>query len=709
MGALMTLKPFYTLAAAFLVSACVMKKSSDTLWQTVGDSGVNYPQEAVSDLGLSEEIVKKVYSKENLLQAQTQLQSGKSFELNVLLRDDWQTRLPMRLKSGSMRTYDDIDSLDEVTGLGDLIIKGLKINATSADSIRRATSGSKPPAFDLLKIEITKNTLPELILALNALHKLPSVLIAEPNFKVNKIAIPNDPSFPSLWGMTKISAPQVWDVHTGSSSVVVAVIDTGVDVNHPDLKDNIWKNTREIPGNGVDDDGNGYIDDVNGWDFAYGDNDPSDGDGHGTHCAGTVAARGNNGIGVAGVNWVSRIMPVKVLDDSGSGYNYDIYSGLIYAVSNGAKVTSNSYGGGGASSLMASAIKAAQDAGVFFVAAAGNESASKASYPAYYTKTYSNVLSVASTETNDSLSSFSNYSDGVDVAAPGRNILSTAPGNQYVTLSGTSMATPHVAGVAALLWSAAPSKTLSEIRSAIRNSSDSVPALAGKVAAGGRVNVKAALDALGGVTAPTPTPTVTASPTAAPTASPTATPDPNPSVTPTAGPEPTATPSPTVTPTPTPTPEPTPTPTPTPSYGEGLRFRTYRGFWIRLPNFDSLRPAQEGTTNSVTLGVTQFQSQFGAVFEGLIWIPSSGEYTFFVRSDDGSALKIDGERVVNNDGLHGLRERSGSRVLSQGFHSFRLEYFQLLGGRGLSMQWQGPGVTRRKLEGRGVFFHNRVP
>ncbi|MEN9827176.1 MAG: hypothetical protein RI953_2921, partial [Pseudomonadota bacterium] len=285
----MRLQALYPLSIAIFLSACVMKKPNEALWQLIPDSGVSIPKEAASDLGLSEELVKRVYSKENLLQAQAQVASGKNIELNILLRDDWQARLPLKMKSGSVKNYEDIETSEEIVGLGDLPVSAIKTNVTPADSLRKMTLDAKQPAFDLMKIQLSKSSLVEIISALNKIHKLPSVLFAEPNFKVQKIATPNDPSWPSLWGMTKISAPTVWDSFTGSDNVVVAVIDTGVDLNHEDIKSNIWKNTKEIAGNGVDDDSNGYIDDVNGWDFAYGDNDPSDGDGHGTHCAGTVA------------------------------------------------------------------------------------------------------------------------------------------------------------------------------------------------------------------------------------------------------------------------------------------------------------------------------------------------------------------------------------------------------------------------------------
>ena len=709
----------FSVVVGFSLMACVKQKLPATVPQQTTASGITVAADAAKELEISEELIGKVYSRENLLKAQAQLTQGKNFELNVLMRSDWQSRLPMRLRNGLLRKYEDIDQLEDVVGLGDLPIRKITTMLTRADSLRRMSVQKKAPVFELMKIEMTKNSLPELIQALNTIHRLPAVMLAEPNFKVRKIATPNDPSFPSLWGMTKISAPSAWDSFTGNDKVVVAVLDTGVDIKHKDLKDNIWTNTKEIAANGIDDDGNGYIDDVHGWDFAYGDNDPSDADGHGTHCSGTIAARGNNALGIAGVNWVSRIMPVKILDDQGSGYTFDIYSGLIYAVSNGARVTSNSYGGGGASSLMASAIKTTQDAGVLFVAAAGNESASSASYPAFYTKTYTNVISVASTESNDSLSWFSNYGDGVDVAAPGGQILSTAPSDQYATFSGTSMATPHVAGLAAFLWAAAPSKTLAQIRAAIVDRADYLSQLQGKVAANGRINMKKSFDFIGGVETPAPTPTAsptvtpsptpTASPTVTPsptpTASPTVTPSPAPTPNPTSGPTPTPTPTPAPTATPAPTPTATPTPTPVPGFSNGFQYRIYRGFWTRIPNFDRMTPSGSGVASAVSLAPSGRANQFGVVFEGQLWVPVTGSYTFFLKSDDGSILKINGNKVIDNDGLHKLRERSATVQLNQGFHSVRVDYFQLFGASGLSMQWQGPSFTRRKFEGKGVLYH----
>ncbi len=216
---------------------------------------------------------------------------------------------------------------------------------------------------------------------------------------------------------------------TGSSDVIVAVIDSGVDYNHPDLAPNIWTNSGEIPDNDVDDDGNGYIDDVHGYDFLLGDGDPMDARGHGTHVAGTIGAVGNNGLGVVGVNWTCKIMCLRFLNAGGSGRSYDAAEALIYAVTMGARVANNSWGGGGFNQTMLDAIGVARDAEVLFVAAAGNDASDNDSYP-HYPSSYDvdNIVAAASTDYNDNLSSFSNWGAAtVDLAAPGSSIYSTVP------------------------------------------------------------------------------------------------------------------------------------------------------------------------------------------------------------------------------------------------------------------------------------------
>lgn len=317
-----------------------------------------------------------------------------------------------------------------------------------------------------------------------------SVAYAEPDYVRHFSSVPNDPMYGNLWGMPKISMPDAWDISTGNSDIVVAVIDTGMDMDHPDLAGNLWINAVEIPGDGTDNDGNGYVDDINGWDFVNEDDDPEDGDGHGTHCAGTVGAVGNNANQVAGVCWTVSIMPLRVGNSDGL-FDSDIVDGIRYAARNGAKVLSNSYGGTGFSQTVYDAIEYANTQGSIFVAAAGNDSSDNdllPQYPASYE--LPNVIAVAATDENDNLASFSNYGvDSVDLAAPGVNILSTYLNGQTETLQGTSMACPHVAGAMALLASIDEDIVPAEAKQVLLDSVDEIPALDGKLVTGGRMNV----------------------------------------------------------------------------------------------------------------------------------------------------------------------------------------------------------------------------
>lgn len=352
---------------------------------------------------------------------------------------------------------------------------------------------------------------------LHALANSPNVLSVEPNFRLSIDVIPDDPSFDQLWGLDNsadadIDAPEAWDLTTGSSDMVVGVIDTGVDYNHEDLAQNIWVNPLECPAgrgtcveNGIDEDGNGYVDDFYGWDFANNDNDPRDDNSHGTHVAGTIAAVGNNGKGVVGVNWNAKIMAIKFLDSRGSGYLSDAVQAIDYATMMrrdygiNIRLTNNSWGGGGYSQSMYDAIAANRNAGMLFVAAAGNDSLNNDSYAAYPASyNLNNIISVASTTSSDALSSFSNYGrTTVDVGAPGSSIYSTMPNNKYGTKSGTSMASPHVAGIAALAWGGNQAASYSDVRAAIFSGVDPVPALTGKTVTGGRVNAFEALQRMG--------------------------------------------------------------------------------------------------------------------------------------------------------------------------------------------------------------------
>lgn len=358
--------------------------------------------------------------------------------------------------------------------------------------------------------------------AIEALRARADVLYAEPNFIRRASDVPNDPRYPEMWGLNNtgqrsdlgghpgtpgndIRAEQAWAITKGNRSVVVGVIDTGIDINHQDLHDNIWVNPGEVAGNGVDDDGNGFIDDVNGWDFAHNDatvfdyTEPTfppapsytgDLDDHGTHVAGTIGATGNNAIGVTGVNWQVSLMSLKFLTEDGSGTSADLLKAFAYAKSirqlwessggtKGAnlRVLNNSYGGGGFSQAELDAIRSLGDAGILFVVAAGNEHVSNDLFPTYPSNYISpNLISVAASGGGGTRASFSNFGEAtVNMTAPGEYILSTLPKNTYDFTRGTSMAAPHVSGTAALVCAQSPSITMEKLRSVIMYSGRLAP------------------------------------------------------------------------------------------------------------------------------------------------------------------------------------------------------------------------------------------
>jgi hypothetical protein len=342
----------------------------------------------------------------------------------------------------------------------------------------------------------------------------PNVLYAEPNYILHALDVfPNDPNFNHLWGLHNIAqtggntdadidAPEAWQITTGSSDVIVAVIDTGVDYNHEDLAVNIWKNLAELNGiPGVDDDGNGYVDDIYGIDTFNNDSDPMDDHNHGTHVSGTIGAVGNNGIGVAGINWNVRIMALKFISSNGYGYTSDAIECLEYAImmkqnyGQNIKITSNSWGGKGYSKALRDAIQEAGDADILFIAAAGNDGSDNDTerfYPSSYDP--ANIISVAATDHNDKLASFSNWGlAAVDVAAPGVNILSSTLNNGYEYFSGTSMATPHVAGLAAMILAKHPEYSYTQVKENIFTSADPIAGLDGRVFTGSRINAVNAL------------------------------------------------------------------------------------------------------------------------------------------------------------------------------------------------------------------------
>ncbi len=369
------------------------------------------------------------------------------------------------------------------------------------------------PAYEILEgLRLAKVNPADTSNAIEALRARPDVLYAEPNYIRRALVAPNDPRYPELWGLHNIGqratfggnpgfagndirAEQAWAITTGSRNVVVGVIDTGIDINHQDLHDNIWTNPGEVPGNNVDDDGNGFVDDIHGWDFAHNDasvfdyteptfppsnNYTGDLDFHGTHVAGTIGATGNNGIGVAGVNWQVSLMSLKFLTDDGAGSTTDLLNAYSYAKamkllwdsSGGTKganirVLNNSYGGDLFSQSEQDAIRALSDAGILFVVSAGNEGVTNDLFPAYPSNYISpNLISVAASGGTGTKADFSNFGEGtVNVSAPGEYILSTTPKNTYNFLSGTSMAAPHVSGTAALVCALSPNITMQKLHS----------------------------------------------------------------------------------------------------------------------------------------------------------------------------------------------------------------------------------------------------
>jgi len=330
----------------------------------------------------------------------------------------------------------------------------------------------------------------------------PAIEFIEPDYIVKADGVPNDPLFPLQWSLRNtgqqggivgadIDAVGAWDQVTGSSQVIVAIIDSGVDWHHPDLAANIFTNPGEIPANEIDDDGNGYIDDVHGFDFFNYDGDPMDENGHGTHVAGIIGAVGNNGVGITGVAWRVQLLPAKFLGADGSGATSSAIAAIEYAVDMGAVVLNNSWGGGPPSEALRAAILVANDAGALFVAAAGNDGANNDEFPHYPSSFHvPNMISVASSSRTDARSEFSNYGPvSVDLAAPGSLILSTLPDGETAVESGTSMAAPHVSGALALLKSRYPTMPAATMKTVILSSTDRIPALEGLIATGGRLNV----------------------------------------------------------------------------------------------------------------------------------------------------------------------------------------------------------------------------
>ncbi len=409
----------------------------------------------------------------------------------------------------------------------DIVTYSSRTNTHVGAVVKKDFSNDGLPGMQVVKVPQSKSV-SEVI---SEYEKDPSVLYAEPNYYTHNAPVisqkaesdpvrldassPSDPDFGLQWGLhntgqsvggyagtsdADIDAPEAWDYSTGSNTVIVAVIDSGVDYNHPDLAANIWSNTDEISANGIDDDHNGFIDDIRGWNFYSGNNDPMDQNTffdtyHGTHCAGIIGAMGNNGAGISGVNWNVKIMPIRFSDADGSGTYSDAIQAITYANANGAHVISNSWGGSSYSQALKDAIDASPAVVVCAAGNEGNNTDQTPQYPSGYSS--SNIISVAATDTNDNLASFSNYGPAsVDLGAPGVYIWSTKKSSGYQYLEGTSMAAPFVSGVAALIKARNSSYTSAQIKSAILDHVDKKPSLSGKVVTGGRLNAYSAVQSV---------------------------------------------------------------------------------------------------------------------------------------------------------------------------------------------------------------------
>lgn len=406
-----------------------------------------------------------------------------------------------------------------LTGIKALFPQGMKIPNQVLAELPPLEELELPKVEDMFVLYLSVAT--PLDIAAQEYSNEQAVEFAEPNYRMQIMLTPNDEFYTAnyLWGLDNIDASLAWNLGTGAN-VLVAVVDTGVFMQHPDLQANIYTNSGETPGNGVDDDGNGYIDDVHGWDFVSNDNDPSDGNGHGTHVAGTIAAVGNNTYGVVGLAFQAQILPVKGLSDAGYGNEADLVQAMVYAANNGAVIMNNSWGGSGQSAVFQTAVDYAYGLGVLVISAAGNNSQDAV----YNTPAnVENSMAVSSVTNLDALSSFSNYGVIIDVSAPGgtgpipsganpyQDVLSTAPPSsqletsgfpifyggdlaKYMPLYGTSMAAPHVSGLAALILGLHPTWTHEQVKQAIRQSAIDLAPVGFDTSHGyGRINAYAAM------------------------------------------------------------------------------------------------------------------------------------------------------------------------------------------------------------------------
>ncbi len=391
----------------------------------------------------------------------------------------------------------------ETRSLVDLSNKTSQGVALSLDQLSLMSHLKYLPAVDLYIADERCN------LVLDQLRKQGLLEKEEAESEIQLEALPNDPLLASeSWilseGPLNLGISQAWDVVTGDDRIVVAIIDTGIDTKHPDLYDNLWTNKAEIPNNGIDEDRNGYVDDVHGYNFRNQNNDVEDDNNHGSHLAGIIGAVGNNGVGIAGINWHVQLMPLKFTDSHGKGTTLLAVEAIDYAIQNGARIINASWTlkaeGSGEETLLRKAIQKAGEAGVLFVTAAGNQSGSISGvnidedpiYPASFLEKDSLVVSAL--DTNGEMAHYSNYgAHTVDLAAPGSSIFSTLSHGGYGTMSGTSMATAFVSGAASLILSLDSGLHPADVKKILKNSAVSSPLLEGKVMNASVLNLEQAV------------------------------------------------------------------------------------------------------------------------------------------------------------------------------------------------------------------------
>lgn len=394
--------------------------------------------------------------------------------------------------------------------------KLLASQGVTVDKQFTAVEGLVRLTFELSETALTSDAFTQaasvdLASKIKQLEKSGKFEYVEPDWVVHLLNVPTDSAYTNgtLWGLNNqgqnggtagvdVNVISAWSQTTGDPNIVVGVVDTGIRYTHTDLASNMWVNPNEIPNNGVDDDNNGYIDDIYGINAINNSGDPFDDNDHGTHCAGTIAASGNDAGPIVGVAYTTKLMALKFLSASGSGSTSNAIETIQYALNEGVDILSNSWGGGGYSQSLYDVIAAANNAGVLFIAAAGNN-ASNTDNTTYYPQGYNveNVISVAAIDRTGNLASFSNYGvASVDIAAPGVAVYSSTASsdNSYSSFNGTSMATPHVAGVAALLLSEFPNASITDLKNRLLNSAVYLPALDGRIATEGMVNAAGALN-----------------------------------------------------------------------------------------------------------------------------------------------------------------------------------------------------------------------